>query len=66
LACGLVQVLLNSRHTLRAVVEGLTEMNGAGNDFVLIDNRAQKIKLSRAQIVRLLRPSPVGSAPMGS
>ena len=28
-------------------------MNGAGNDFVLIDNRAQKIKLTREQIVRL-------------
>ncbi len=34
------------------VVE-FTKMNGAGNDFVLIDNRAQKIKLSRAQTVRL-------------
>jgi diaminopimelate epimerase len=30
-----------------------TKMNGAGNDFVLIDNRAQKIKLTREQIVRL-------------
>lgn len=28
-------------------------MNGAGNDFVLIDNRARKLKLSRAQVVRL-------------
>ena len=28
-------------------------MNGAGNDFVLVDNRAQKINLSREQIVRL-------------
>jgi diaminopimelate epimerase len=28
-------------------------MNGAGNDFVLIDNRAQKIKLARDQVVRL-------------
>ena len=28
-------------------------MNGAGNDFVLIDNRAQTIGLSREQIVRL-------------
>ena len=28
-------------------------MNGAGNDFVLIDNRARKIKLSRGQVVRL-------------
>ncbi len=28
-------------------------MNGAGNDFVLIDNRARKVKLSRDQVVRL-------------
>ncbi len=28
-------------------------MNGAGNDFVLQDNRAQKIKLSRADVIRL-------------
>lgn len=28
-------------------------MNGAGNDFVLIDNRARKIKLSRDQVIRL-------------
>ena len=30
-----------------------TKMNGAGNDFVLIDNRAQMIHLTRDQIVRL-------------
>jgi diaminopimelate epimerase len=30
-----------------------TKMNGAGNDFVLIDNRARRIKLSRQQVVRL-------------
>ena len=30
-----------------------TKMNGAGNDFVLVDNRAQKINLSRDHIVRL-------------
>src|SRR6267143_6947970 len=30
-----------------------TKMNGAGNDFVLIDNRDQKLKLSREQVVRL-------------
>jgi diaminopimelate epimerase len=30
-----------------------TKMNGAGNDFVLIDGRAQKIRLTREQIVRL-------------
>lgn len=29
------------------------KMNGAGNDFILIDNRAGKIKLSTEQIVRL-------------
>lgn len=28
-------------------------MNGAGNDFVLIDNRERKIKLSREQVVRI-------------
>ena len=30
-----------------------TKMNGAGNDFVLIDNRERKIKLSTEQIVRI-------------
>jgi diaminopimelate epimerase len=30
-----------------------TKMNGAGNDFVLIDNRARKIRLSRDQVIRL-------------
>lgn len=30
-----------------------TKMNGAGNDFVLIDNRAQKLKLTRDQVVRI-------------
>jgi diaminopimelate epimerase len=30
-----------------------TKMNGAGNDFILLDNRAGKIRLSREQIVRL-------------
>lgn len=28
-------------------------MHGAGNDFVLVDNRAQSVKLSREQVVRL-------------
>ena len=28
-------------------------MSGAGNDFVLIDNRAQRVKLGREQVVRL-------------
>ncbi len=30
-----------------------TKMNGAGNDFVLLDNRAGDLALSRAQITRL-------------
>jgi diaminopimelate epimerase len=30
-----------------------TKMNGAGNDFVLIDNRARTVRLSRHQVVRL-------------
>jgi diaminopimelate epimerase len=30
-----------------------TKMNGAGNDFVLMDNRAQAIKLDRDQIARI-------------
>jgi diaminopimelate epimerase len=35
------------------MVLDFTKMNGAGNDFVLIDNRARTIKLSRQQVVRL-------------
>src|SRR5687767_8987876 len=31
----------------------LTKMNGAGNDFVLIDNRQGKIHLAPEQVVRL-------------
>jgi diaminopimelate epimerase len=30
-----------------------TKMNGAGNDFVLIDNRQRSVKVSRDQVVRL-------------
>ena len=30
-----------------------TKMNGAGNDFVLVDNRAQKIRLTPEQVVHL-------------
>ena len=30
-----------------------TKMNGAGNDFVLIDGRARKLKLERRQIARI-------------
>jgi diaminopimelate epimerase len=35
------------------MVLGFTKMNGAGNDFLLIDNRKQKFKLAPAQVVRL-------------
>ena len=30
-----------------------TKMSGAGNDFVLLDNRSRQIKLTREQVVRL-------------
>jgi diaminopimelate epimerase len=30
-----------------------TKMDGAGNDFIIIDNRAQKVKLSRDQVVQV-------------
>src|SRR5947207_10130130 len=53
-----------------------SKMNGAGNDFVLVDNRAQNVRLDRAAITRLcdrhrgagadgiilLVPSPTGKA----
>src|SRR5690606_36169622 len=35
------------------MVLDFTKMNGAGNDFVLIDNRAGKISLTTEQIIRL-------------
>ncbi len=35
------------------MVLGFTKMNGAGNDFVLLDNRKNKIQLSREQVVHL-------------
>jgi diaminopimelate epimerase len=35
------------------MVLDFTKMNGAGNDFVLVDNRARKVTLTRAQVVRL-------------
>jgi diaminopimelate epimerase len=35
------------------VVLEFTKMNGAGNDFVLIDNRAQKLNITRDQVIRL-------------
>ena len=53
-----------------------TKMNGAGNDFILIDNRAQTVRLSRQHVVLLcdrhrgigadgiilLKPSPAAKA----
>ena len=35
------------------MVLDFTKMNGAGNDFVLVDNRTRKLSLSRDQVVRL-------------
>ena len=35
------------------MVLDFTKMNGAGNDFILIDNRDGKVQLSRDQVVRL-------------
>src|SRR3954471_22947267 len=37
----------------RGMLLEFTKMNGAGNDFVLIDNRARNIRLSREQVVKL-------------
>jgi diaminopimelate epimerase len=42
------KVSLHSRIMLR-----FTKMNGAGNDFILIDNRAREIDLDRSQIAHL-------------
>jgi diaminopimelate epimerase len=38
---------------LHAMLVEFTKMNGAGNDFVLVDNRAQKLKFGREQVVRI-------------
>src|SRR5690349_10560621 len=35
------------------MVLDFTKMNGAGNDFVLIDNRERKIRLTREEVMRL-------------
>src|ERR1041385_7070122 len=45
-----------TRRTMRIILPMLLEfakMNGAGNDFLLLDNRDGKIQLTREQIVRL-------------
>src|SRR5258706_16444885 len=44
-------VPLNFGYTFPVMLLEFTKMNGAGNDFVLIDNRAGKISLTREQIV---------------
>jgi diaminopimelate epimerase len=41
------------RLIFRAMNLAFTKMNGAGNDFILIDNRSGQIRLSPEQIVRL-------------
>ena len=40
--------MLTTKRMLR-----FTKMNGAGNDFVLLDNRGQELSLTTAQIARL-------------
>jgi len=40
-------------YTLSDMVLEFTKMHGAGNDFVLIDDRADSLRLTRDQIVRL-------------
>jgi diaminopimelate epimerase len=42
-----------SAANLPDMVVNFTKMSGAGNDFILIDNRAQTIPLDAAQVVRL-------------
>lgn len=41
------------RRMLNRAMLPFTKMNGAGNDFILIDNRRGEIHLSRSQITRL-------------
>src|SRR5690349_2446919 len=43
----------HSNATFLVMLLDFTKMNGAGNDFVLIDNRERTIKLGPEQIVRL-------------
>src|SRR5207249_3824363 len=37
----------------RAMILEFTKMNGAGNDFVLVDNRSRSVHLNREQVVKL-------------
>ncbi len=45
--------LVSGGDTFMAVMVEFTKMSGAGNDFVLFDNTAQRLKLRPEQIVRL-------------
>ena len=47
-AVGIPASLWYTNHMLR-----FTKMNGAGNDFVMIDNRAGEVKLTPAQIAKI-------------
>src|SRR5246127_5803840 len=38
---------------VRSVMLRFTKMNGAGNDFVIIDNRTGDVRLAAEQIVRI-------------
>jgi diaminopimelate epimerase len=46
-------VFSSSGDKLHRMLLRFIKMNGAGNDFVLIDNRAQQIRLAREQVARL-------------
>src|SRR3954463_6033476 len=39
--------------TFPAMVLEFTKMNGAGNDFVLVDNRAQTLQLTPEQVIHI-------------
>jgi diaminopimelate epimerase len=44
---------LRAQDSLQRMLLEFTKMNGAGNDFILLDNRTGTISLAREQIVRL-------------
>jgi diaminopimelate epimerase len=50
--CAINLVFLSAWLSLGMVLR-FVKMNGAGNDFVLLDNREQKIRLTREQVTRL-------------
>src|SRR6266702_6805380 len=47
------QLAFATQYARRKRMLRFTKMNGAGNDFILIDNRAGDIHLNRSQIARL-------------